>query len=326
MQRAIATAWQARRHTSPRPWVGAVVLPADADPASGPTYVGATDGGTGDHAEVVALRAAGPAAHGATLYCTLEPCAHHAATPPCAEAVVAAGVRRVVVGVRDPDERVTGRGLALLEASGIEVTEGVCESEVAEQLAAYLTHRRTGRPHVVLKLALTLDGRIAAADGSSRWITSEEARQDAHRLRADSDAILVGAGTVRTDDPALTVRLGTDEPAPEPLRVVLGAAPEHARIRPALEREGDLSAILDELGGKGVLQVLVEGGASVAHAFHSQRLVDRYVLYLAGALAGGDDARPAFSGSGASTVDDLWRGDIVGVRRVGPDVRIDLVP
>ncbi len=176
---------------------------------------------------------------------------------------------------------------------------GTAAAEVTEQLAPYLKHRTTGRPWVVLKMAASLDARTAAPDGTSRWITGEEARRDVHRLRARSDAILVGAGTVRADDPELTVRLG-DGPAPtQPLRVVLGAAPPGAKVLPALELSGALGDVLTELGQRGVLQLLVEGGASVAHDFHAAGLVDRYVLYLAPVLFGGDDGQTDFRGAGS---------------------------
>src|SRR5690606_32434361 len=167
------------------------------------------------------------------------------------------------------------------------------------QLASSATHRRTGRPQVAVKLAASLDGRTAAPDGSSRWITGPEARADVHRLRAESDAVLVGAGTVRADDPELTVR---DAEGPDPLRVVLGTAPPGARVHPCLEVSGDLGAILDDLGKRGVVQLLVEGGPTVAAAFHRAGLVDRYVVYLAPVLFGGDDGRPVLAGPGAPTI------------------------
>jgi diaminohydroxyphosphoribosylaminopyrimidine deaminase/5-amino-6-(5-phosphoribosylamino)uracil reductase len=337
MLEAIAAAERVRGRTSPNPWVGAVVVPAvvDAGVSAGvddpEVFVGATAPAGGPHAEVTALAAAGPRADGATLYVTLEPCAHYGRTPPCAEAVVAAGVRRVVVGIEDPDRQVSGRGIDFLRQAGVEVDVGVAADQVADQLAPYLHHRRTGRPWVVLKLASTLDGRIAAPDGSSQWITGEAARTDVHRLRARSDAVLVGAGTVRADDPTLTVRLPDDDldhraPSEQPLRVVLGHVPAGAAVLPALELDGDLGMVLTELGDRGVLQVLVEGGAGVAHAFHAAGLVDRYVLYLAPALFGGDDARPLFAGPGAPTLDGLWRGTIRSTTNLGGDLRVELSP
>ncbi|MEN3315057.1 MAG: diaminohydroxyphosphoribosylaminopyrimidine deaminase [Acidimicrobiaceae bacterium] len=325
MRRAVALAAGVRATTSPNPWVGCVIEPGG--------FEGATQPPGGRHAEVVALAAAGEAARGATLFTTLEPCVHHGRTPPCVEAIVAAGVARVVVGITDPDPRVAGAGVAALRGAGIEVVTGVGSTEVAAQLAPYLKHRTTGRPWVVVKLAATLDGRTAAPDGSSRWITGAEARADAHCLRADSDAVLVGAGTVRADDPALTVRDARqgrdDEPAVQarsPLRVVLGKAPAQARVQPVLELDGDLGGVLDDLGKRDVLQVLVEGGATVAGAFHRAGLVDRYVFYLAPALLGGDDGRPVLAGPGAPTMADIWRGRIVDVRRLGADLRVDLAP
>jgi diaminohydroxyphosphoribosylaminopyrimidine deaminase/5-amino-6-(5-phosphoribosylamino)uracil reductase len=273
----------------------------------------------------VALSAAGEAARGATLVSTLEPCVHYGRTPPCVDAVIKAGVRRVVVAMEDPDHRMRGAGLAALRQAGIDVDVGLCAESVSRQLAPYIKHRRTGRPWVVLKLAVTLDGRTAAPDGTSRWITGEAARRDVHRLRAESDAVLVGAGTVRTDDPELTVRL-PDEGGRQPLRVVLGTAPPTARSQPVLELTGDLAATLDELGGRGVVQVLVEGGPTVAGSFHRAGLVDRYVFYLAPALLGGDDGRPVMAGPGAPTMGDAWRGRLVDVTRLGDDVRVDVEP
>jgi diaminohydroxyphosphoribosylaminopyrimidine deaminase / 5-amino-6-(5-phosphoribosylamino)uracil reductase len=321
MSRAVAAAASVRAVTSPNPWVGSVLVTAAG------TYQGATAPPGGPHAEVAALRLAeegADSASGATLYTTLEPCAHHGRTPPCVEAIVAAGVARVVVGVLDPDVKVAGRGVARLEGAGVKVTVGVGAAAVSEQLGPYLKHRRTGRPWVVLKLAATLDGRTAASDGSSRWITGPDARRDVHRLRAESDAVLVGAGTVRTDDPELTVR---DAPTGrQPLRVVLGSAPREARVQPALELSGDLGAALDRLGALDVVQLLVEGGATVAHELHAAGLVDRYVIYLAPALMGGSDGAPLFRGPGAATMADVWRGRVVSVRQLGEDLRVDLGP
>jgi diaminohydroxyphosphoribosylaminopyrimidine deaminase/5-amino-6-(5-phosphoribosylamino)uracil reductase len=229
-----------------------------------------------------------------------------------------------VIGVEDPDPLVAGRGIAALRNAGIDVSVGVLRDEVTEQLAPYLKHRSSGRPWVILKMATTLDARTAAPDGTSQWITGEASRQDVHRLRAQSDAILVGAGTVRADDPALTVRLSSGTPDHQPLRVVLGVAPAGAKVHPALELSGDLGDVLSELGQRGVVQLLVEGGASVAHDFHSARLVDRYVFYIAPSLFGGDDARPLFAGAGAGTIDDMWRGKLVSVERLGEDLRVEV--
>jgi diaminohydroxyphosphoribosylaminopyrimidine deaminase/5-amino-6-(5-phosphoribosylamino)uracil reductase len=316
MRRAVELAATVRGTTSPNPWVGCVVEPGG--------HEGATSPPGGPHAEIVALRAAGGAARGATLFTTLEPCSHTGRTPPCVDAIVDAGVARVVVGVEDPDPHVRGAGIRALRAAGISVDVGVAEAEIRAQLAPYLKHRSTGRPWVVLKLAASLDGRTAAPDGSSRWITGAAARADGHRLRAESDAVIVGAGTVRADDPALTARDVAG--GRDPLRVVLGRAPAGARVHPALELSGDLGGILDDLGGRGVLQAMVEGGPTVAGAFHRAGLVDRYVVYLAPALFGGDDGRPLFTGPGAPTVADVWRGRLVSVERLGDDLRLECSP
>jgi diaminohydroxyphosphoribosylaminopyrimidine deaminase / 5-amino-6-(5-phosphoribosylamino)uracil reductase len=317
MREAMAAAAAVRGSTSPNPWVGCVIVPEGEAPAA----VGATEPPGGPHAEAVALALAGDTAKGSTVYVTLEPCCHRGRTPPCAEALIDAGVRRVVIGVEDPDSHVRGRGVTRLRQAGLDVEVGVCREAVREQLAPYLKHRATGRPWVVLKLAVTMDGRTAAPDGSSRWITGPLARTDVHRLRAESDAVLVGAGTVRIDDPALTVRHVEGR---QPLRVVLGSASPDARVQPALELSGDLDGVLDELGRRDVVQLLVEGGAAVAHQFHQAGLVDRYVLYLAPAFFGGDDARPVFAGPAAVNIDALWRGRIVSVEQLGSDLRVEL--
>ena len=304
MRLAMANASTVRLTTPPNPWVGCVVVTDGGD-----IFQGATSEPGGPHAEIHALRAAATAAKDATLYSTLEPCAHTGRTGPCVDAIIEAGVRRVVVGIEDADTLVAGRGLARLRAAGIDVTSGVLADDVARQLAPYLTHRRTGRPHVVLKLALTLDGYIAAPDGSSTWITGAAAR---------------------ADDPMLTVRNFTPADAVptaglDPLRVVLGRVPAGARIAPALEHQGDVAALLDDLGERGVLQLMVEGGADVAGQFHRAGLVDEYVLYLAPAFIGGDRGRRAFAGEGAPTMAELTRGRFVAIDRLGDDLRIVVV-
>src|SRR3954452_12823820 len=189
MERALTVAASVRTSTSPNPWVGAVIQSGDD------LFEGATQPPGGPHAEMVALRMAGDRAGGATLACTLEPCSHTGRTGPCADAVIAAGITRVVVGIEDPDPHVSGAGIAKLRDAGLNVHVGVRADDVRHQLAPYLKHRTTGRPYVVLKLAATLDGRTAAPSGTSQWITGVAARTDAHRLRAESDAVLVGAGT-----------------------------------------------------------------------------------------------------------------------------------
>jgi len=319
MAHAIEHAASVRSQTSPNPWVGAVVLDANGNVVG----VGSTEPPGGAHAEVIAIAAAGAAAAGATLVVTLEPCSHHGRTPPCGDAIVAAGIAQVVVGVHDPDRRVAGRGVAALRAAGVTVEVGLLGDQVTAQLEPYLHHRRTGRPYVVCKLATTLDGGIAATDGSSQWITGQEARTDVHRLRAESDAIIVGAGTIRADNPSLTVRHveGTD-----PLRVVLGRAPTDARVHPCLEWTGDIRALLDELGRRDIVQVIIEGGSAVVRSFHDDDLIDRYVVYVAPALLTGGDMVPLLAGPTAPSIDAMWRGRFVDVRRLGDDLRLDLIP
>lgn len=319
MERAIELGASVRRLTPPNPWVGCVVL----SPQGETLGEGATAAPGGPHAEVTALDAAGNRSRGATLVTTLEPCSHQGRTPPCADHVIRAGIARVVIGVEDPDSQVSGRGVAALRDAGIKVEVGCAADQVTDSLRPYLHQRRTGRPFVVLKLAATFDGRIAAPDGSSRWITGPEARADVHALRAESDAILVGAGTVRADDPELTVREATGS---DPLRVILGESPPTARCEPALHLKGEPAEVLAQLAGRDVLQLLVEGGAEVAGRFHRAGVVDRYAIYLAPALLGGEDGVPLFRGAGAATLADAWRGRIVGVTRLGDDLKVELEP
>ncbi len=318
MLQAVEVADAVRGSTAPNPWVGCVVVTED-----GETFEGATQPPPGAHAEVVALTAAAGSAAGATLYTTLEPCSHHGRTGPCAQAIIDAAIKRVVVAVVDPDPNVSGSGISALRSAGVRVDVGTGADIVVDQLGAYIHHRRTGRPFVTLKLATSLDGRTAAPDKSSQWITGPEARADVHRPRARCDGVLVGAGTVRDDDPSLDVRhvSGAD-----PRRIVLGAAPAAARVHPCIEVGGPLGDVLDELGDIGIVDLLVEGGAAVARSFHEARLVDRYVIYMAPVLFGGDDGRPVFAGPGAATIAGVWRGSLVDVARFGDDVRLTVEP
>jgi diaminohydroxyphosphoribosylaminopyrimidine deaminase/5-amino-6-(5-phosphoribosylamino)uracil reductase len=315
---AVQAGEKARYHAPPNPWVGALIVGEHGEViAEGHTQVPGEA-----HAEIVVLRRAGERARGATMIVTLEPCCHVGRTGPCTDAIIASGIRRVIVGIIDPDPRVAGQGVALLRASGVDVEVGIEADVVRDQLAPYLWHRITGRPYVVAKFASTLDGVVAMADGTSKWITCEAARRDAHVVRAQSQAIIVGAGTVRSDDPELTARL--DDIVLEPLRVVLGTAPERARVRPCLERSGDLGSILDELAQHDVIQVLVEGGPTTMSAFFAAGLVNHVVWYQAPAFGGADGTTGALKSLSTSTIDQLRRGRLVDVRRIGEDIRIDV--
>ncbi len=342
MRRAIALAAAAPR-PHPNPRVGAVVLDAAGNVAAEAAHLGAGM----IHAEADAVRLAGERARGGTVVVTLEPCDHHGLTPPCTEALLAAGVRRVVVGATDPDPRVRGRGIRRLREAGVEVIDGVLASNVEALDPGYFHHRRRGRPRVTLKWAATLDGQLAAADGSSQWITSPDARADAHQLRAASDAVMVGAGTVLADDPRLDVRLdGWDGAQPRPV-VVAGTRPLPADARrfagktlvyatkplelpaevavvPAAPGGVDLGAVLADLGERGMLDVLVEGGPTLAAALWHGGLVDHAVVYLGAKVAGGL-GRPVFAAP-FPTLDDAHPVHVAGIAKVGPDVRIELEP
>jgi diaminohydroxyphosphoribosylaminopyrimidine deaminase / 5-amino-6-(5-phosphoribosylamino)uracil reductase len=318
MRLAISTANDARLRSRPNPWVGSVVVSRE-----GKVFVGATREPGNAHAEIVALQQAGDLAQGATLFSTLEPCSHTGRTGPCTAAIIQAGITRVVVGTQDPDVKVSGNGIQQLRNAGISVEVGVLEHEVRSQLAAYLHHRSTGRPFVVLKMASTIDGRIAAADGTSKWITGQTARKRVHELRAQSDAIVVGAGTVRTDNPSLTVR---DVDGPSPRRIVLGKISDQALVHPCTQWTGTLPDLLDTLGKEGVVQLLVEGGARVAASFHRERLINQYIMHIAPVIAGGDNAAGVFAGPAAATMTDMWRGRVVSTTNLDGDIEIILEP
>ena len=324
MQKAIDAAETVRCITSPNPWVGCVIVTNDGDFFTGATYESGDD-----HAEVQALKKAGEKASGATAYVTLEPCSHFGKTPPCVDALIVAGISRVVIGVQDPDERVSGTGIKKLRDEGIEVEVGIAQEDVSNQLAAYLKQRKTGLPYVVLKMAMTLDGNIADSDGESKWITGDEARIDSHKLRAESDAILVGANTVRNDNPSLNVRdwsppILRESRAIDPIRIVLGKAEKDAGIHPCQEMQGSIDEVLKVLGEQEVLQLLVEGGASVARQFHEAGVVDKYVFYVAPAILGGVGTN-VFGNQAGSLFPEMWRGQIESFQQLGSDIRIDIV-
>ena len=309
------------------PRVGCVIVPGDGtSPVTG-WHRGA---GTA-HAEVDALQLAGAAARGGTAFVTLEPCNHVGRTGPCSEALIEAGIARVVYAVADPSPQ-AGGGAARLVAQGISVEQGV-GAEAAEAINhTWLHATRMGRPFVTLKSATTLDGRVAAADGSSRWITGAASRADAHSLRARCQAIIVGIGTVFADDPQLTVRDAAGSVADrQPLRVVVGHRPIPAGARVIDDAAPTLQlwtrnphVVLRELRRRGVHHVLVEGGPSLASAFLREGLVDEMVVYLAPAVLGGGPT--AFTDVGVRSIDQARRFSITDVRSLGADVRLILTP
>ncbi len=337
MRRAVDLAATALGRTSPNPVVGCVVLDSSGELVGEGFHAYAG----GPHAEVVALAAAGDRARGGTALVTLEPCAHTGRTGPCAEALLAAGIARVVVAVPDPDPVASG-GTAVLGRAGVDVEVGLLAAEATAGNLAWLTAVRRGRPFVTWKFAATLDGRSAAADGTSRWITGPAARTDVHRLRAAVDTVVAGIGTVLADDPALTVRLDDFDGA-QPLRVVVdshGRTPATARVRTddtgpvwvataaevgsTPDDRVDLAKLLTELYARGSRSVLLEGGPTLAGAFLAGGFVDRVVAYVAPALLGAGPA--ALSGTGITTVDGALRLEVADVARIGTDLRISGTP
>lgn len=349
MRAALALARRSRGRTWPNPAVGCVIVRDGCVIARGRTR----DGGR-PHAETDAIANARESLAGATVYVTLEPCAHHGKTPPCADALVAAGVGRVVSAIEDPDPRVRGQGHARLAAAGIAVEVGEGAAEAAEINAGFFLRVKEGRPLFHLKLASSLDGRIATASGESRWITGDAARADGHRLRSLHDAILVGAGTVRADDPDLTCRL-PGLAAYSPDRVVLDSRASlaatsrlatTARTTPvllfhagapiqrieALRRQGinvieapasgagrvDVGAVARKLGDLGYSNVLIEGGGQIAAAFLRAGLIDRITSYRAG-LVLGEDSRSAVGALALDRLDFAPRFSLVSSRIVGAD-------
>jgi diaminohydroxyphosphoribosylaminopyrimidine deaminase / 5-amino-6-(5-phosphoribosylamino)uracil reductase len=326
MRLAIEHAERAKGATYPNPPVGAVILDRDGEVAG----VGGTEPAGGPHAEVVALRRAGKLAADGTAVVTLEPCNHQGRTPPCVDALVAAGVSAVVYAVADPN-RIAAGGAARLADAGVEVVAGVLAEAVAGgTLREWLHKQRTGLPHVTWKYAASVDGRSAAADGTSQWISSEAARADVHRRRAAADAIVVGTGSVLADDPALTARLLDGSLADrQPLRVVVGEREisSEARIlnddsRTMLIRTHDPHEVIKALADR--TDVLLEGGPTLAGAFLRAGVVDRILAYVAPMLLGGPIT--AVDDVGVPTIARALRWRFDGVEQIGPDVLLSLVP
>jgi diaminohydroxyphosphoribosylaminopyrimidine deaminase/5-amino-6-(5-phosphoribosylamino)uracil reductase len=351
MRAALSLAHRGLGLVAPNPAVGCVLVRDGVVVGRGWTQPGGRP-----HAETEALRRAGERARGATAYVTLEPCAHRGQTPPCAEALVEAGIARCVVPIEDPDPRVAGRGLAKLREAGVEVSVGLLADEAERVNAGFLKRIRTGRPLVLLKLATTLDGRIATHGGESRWITGSAARQFGHMLRRRYDAIMVGSGTVLADDPELSVRL-PGLAGSQPLRIVVDGrlrtpltakfvqqAPDHpsliltlaggdklrhqafvdcgvkvVELPPDADGNIDLVAALDALGHLGLTRVLVEGGATLAASLLRRQLVDRLAWFRSPSLIGGDGI-PAVKPFGVDRLAEQARGIRLGVMRIGEDL------
>ncbi len=348
MRWAIELGQKGRNTAPPNPWVGCVIVKEGEILAEGFHEVAG-----GKHAEMIALEKASlmgrSLTQGATAYVSLEPCAHHGKTPPCAEALIAAGIKKVIIPLLDPDSKVSGKGVEILKKGGVEVIIGIGKEEAEQSLKAYLYHRKTGRPYCVLKSAISLDGKIAACDGSSKWISNEEARSDAHRLRAECQAIIVGSQTILVDHPRLTVRGMKIEK--QPLRVILD---RRGRLSPmgsladpneaptllftssssyvtAWEKSGaeviltpDITPlyVLEELGRRGVIQALVEGGSHLHSSFVESHVANRWVFYLNPILLG-QNALPFLPHLTVSTLSAAPRFHLEGVHRFGDALRLD---
>ncbi len=335
--------------TWPNPAVGCVIVKDGRIVGRGNTGLGGRP-----HAERVALDQAGPAARGATAYVSLEPCAHHGRTPPCADAIIAAGIQRVVVAIGDPDPRVSGRGFAALRAAGISVEIGFCATEARYDLGGFLSRMTRGRPEVTLKLATSFDGRIATASGHSQWITGASARRWVHSARSRHDAVMVGAGTARADDPSLTVRdLGVEH---QPIRVVVSRRLDvplmSTLARTASQvpvwmchgpdadanlieawrglgaemvpcglsgRQLDMTSVMEELGKRGLTRIFCEGGSALAASLLADGLVDRMAGITAG-FAMGAEGLPGIGALGLDRLDGAQRFDLVEQRALGSDV------
>ncbi len=352
MQRALELAARGLGQVSPSPLVGCVIASRDGRTVGEGYYLYENL----KHAETLALEEAGELAQGGTAYVSLEPHAHHGRTPPCTDALLRAGIRRVVAPIEDPNPKVSGRGFAHLRSAGVEVGTGLLAEEAARLNEKYIHYMRTGRPFVHLKLATSLDGRIATRTGDSRWITGEAARERVHLLRHEYDAILVGAGTALADDPLLTDRSGLKRHRPL-TRIILDqslalkpssqlartarqfpvlvytseSAPSNASDALAscgvevIWREGgvrNLTSILEDLGARTIQSLLIEGGARVAGAFLDAGLIDKASFFIAPLIIGGADAPSAITGRGAQKMADATRLRHLELKQHGPDLEL----
>ncbi len=355
MKQALLLGESARLRTPPNPWVGCVIVKDQKIIGEGSTLPPGQS-----HAEVIALQNAGNNAKDADLYVTLEPCCHFGRTPPCHQAIIKAGIKRVFIALEDPDLRVAGKGIQALKEAGIQVIPGLCESEAEESLKPYLHQRRTQRPYTIIKAAISLDGRIAAQDGTSQWISSKEARVNAHELRAQSQAILIGSQTAIVDRPSLTVRLDHFSPLNPPLRVVVDSRGRLSPVGPLfdmklaptlifssplasskriaewketgaevaiLKIEGEsvnLGQVLDDLGKRGILQLLAEGGSSLHSSLISQSLFQQLTLY-SGPLLLGSTGSPFYTDC-METLLQAPRFKLKHCQSLGDSVRCDYSP
>jgi diaminohydroxyphosphoribosylaminopyrimidine deaminase/5-amino-6-(5-phosphoribosylamino)uracil reductase len=355
MTRALRLAARGRGRTSPNPMVGAVVVSRGRIVGEGFHRQAG-----GPHAEVIALQTAGPHAKGGTLYVTLEPCSHtDKRTPPCVPAILAAGIRRVVVAMRDPNPLVSGEGLRQLKRAGVLLSVGCLEKQAERLNDSYIHRMRTGRPLIVLKMAMTLDGKTATASGESQWITGPEARRHAHRLRSEVDAIMVGVNTVLSDNPQLTARLGRSI-ARQPIRIVMDSrlrTPLTAKILSQRLRRGtviattghaprarlarfrrlgiqvlalsaeqgkvSLRACLKQLTKMGINHLLIEGGSELAASALRSGVVDRLRLYIAPRLLGGNDAKGVIGGSSPRSLARALSVSSLSVKKIGPDLMLE---
>ena len=320
MAHALVLARRGLGNVWPNPAVGCVLIRGDVVVGRGWTQPGGRP-----HAEAMALAQAGELARGATAYVTLEPCAHHGRTPPCAGALIGAGVVRVVTALTDPDSPTAGQGHAMLAAAGIDVVQGVREAEARQLQRGFLTRITAGRPMLTLKLASSFDGRIALASGESQWITGEAARRHVHALRLSHDAVMAGGGTARADRPALNVRgFG---PVRQPARVVISARelgdllpPEGPEHGPLWQYPGEsLPSVMSDLAARGVTRVFCEGGGGLAASLLRAGLVDELIGYTAGKVIGGD-GRAAIGPLDLGLLADAPAFELVAMRRIGGDL------